>query len=64
MLRQIGWVLKRRGLLWWQGRVFVSKSEKMLLSLRSLGDLIPVKVPAHKKALHQHLQGLAGVQTE
>jgi phytoene synthase len=62
--RQIGWVLKRRGLLWWQGRVFVSKSEKMLLSLRSLGDLIPVKVPAHKKALHQHLQGLAGVQTE
>lgn len=62
--RQIGWVLKRRGLLWWQGRVFVSKSEKMLLSLRSLRDLIPVKVPAHKKALHQHLQGLAGVQTE
>lgn len=62
--RQIGWVLMRRGLPWWQGRVFVSKSEKMLLSLRSLMDLIPVKVPAHKKALHQNLQGLAGVQTE
>lgn len=62
--RQIGWVLMRRGLPWWQGRVFVSKSEKMLLSIRSLMDLIPVKVPAHKKALHQNLQGLAGVQTE
>ena len=62
--RQIGWVLKRRGLPWWQGRVFVSKSEKMLLSIRSLKDLIPVKVPAHNKALHHHLQGLVGVRTE
>lgn len=62
--RQIGWVLKRRGLPWWQGRVFVSKSEKMLLSIRSLKDLIPVKVPAHKKALHHNLQGLVGVRTE
>jgi phytoene synthase len=62
--RQIGWVLKRRGLLWWQGRVFVSKAEKMLLSLRSFRDLVPQKVPAHKKMLHQHLQGLAGVQAE
>lgn len=59
--RQIGWVLKRRNLPWWQGRVFVSKPEKSLLSLRSLGDLIPVKVPAHRKELHQYLQGLAGV---
>jgi phytoene synthase len=62
--RQIGWVLKRRGHPWWQGRVFVSKPEKMLLSLRCLRDLLPVKVPAHKKALHQHLRGLAGVETE
>ncbi len=62
--RQIGWVLKRRGLPWWQGRVFVSKSEKMLLSIRSLKDLIPVKVPAHNKALHHNLQGLVGVRTE
>jgi phytoene synthase len=59
--RQIGWVLKRRNLPWWQGRVFVTKSEKAFLSLRSLGDLKPLKVPAHKKELHQHLQGLAGV---
>jgi phytoene synthase len=62
--RQIGWVLERRGLPWWQGRVYVSKSEKMLLTLRSLRDIVPVKVPDHKKALHQHLHGLAGVQTE
>jgi phytoene synthase len=62
--RQIGWVLKRRGLRWWQGRVFVSKLEKALLSLRSFTDLKPVQVPAHKKQLHQHLQGLAGVQTD
>jgi phytoene synthase len=59
--RQIGWVLKRRGVPWWQGRVFVGKPEKALLSLRSIGDLKPVKVPAHKKELHQYLQGLAGV---
>jgi phytoene synthase len=59
--RQIGWVLKRRSLPWWQGRVFVTKQEKAFLSLRSLGDLIPLKVPAHKKDLHRHLQGLAGV---
>jgi phytoene synthase len=59
--RQIGWVLKRRSLPWWQGRVFVAKPEKAFLSLRSLGDLKPLKVPTHKKELHQHLQGLAGV---
>jgi len=59
--RQIGWVLKRRSLPWWKGRVFVTNPEKALLSLRSLGDLKPLKVPAHKKELHQHLQGLAGV---
>ncbi|MFT5561931.1 MAG: phytoene synthase [Candidatus Azotimanducaceae bacterium] len=62
--RQIGWVLKRRNLPWWQGRVFVTKPEKALLSLRCLWDLKPLKVPAHKKQLHQHLQGLAGVETE
>jgi phytoene synthase len=62
--RQIGWVLKRRGLPWWQGRVFVSKTEKTLLSIRSFKDLIPVRVPAHKKVLHQYLHGLAGVQTD
>ena len=60
--RQIGWVLRRRKLAWWQGRVMVSGGEKALLSLRSLADLRPKKVPAHQTQLHQHLQGLAGVQ--
>jgi phytoene synthase len=59
--RQIGWVLKRRCLPWWQGRVFVTKPEKALLSFRSLWDLKPVEVPAHLKQLHRHLKGLAGV---
>ena len=62
--RQIGWVLKRRGLPWWQGRAFVSTSEKILLSIRSLTNLIPMRVPAHNKVLHQYLDGLAGIQTE
>ena len=61
---QIGWVLRRRSLRWWQGRVFVAKSEKALLTLRSLRDLKPITVPAHKKKLHQDLQGLAGVDPE
>lgn len=60
--RQIGWVLQRRKLAWWQGRVIVSRGEKVLLSLRSLADLRPKAVPAHQTELHRHLQGLAGVQ--
>ena len=60
--RQIGWVLRRRNLVWWQGRVMVTGGEKALLSLRSLADLRPIKVPPHRTQLHQHLQGLAGVQ--
>jgi len=59
--RQIGWVLKRRNLPWWQGRIFVTKPEKILMSLRSFWDLKPIRVPTHKKELHRHLQGLAGV---
>ena len=60
--RQIGWVLRRRNLAWWQGRVMVTGGEKALLSLRSLADLRPKKVPPHRTQLHQHLQGLVGVQ--
>jgi len=40
----------------------VTGGEKALLSLRSLLDLRPIKVPPHRSQLHQHLQGLAGVQ--
>ena len=60
--RQIGWVLRRQDLAWWEGRVMVGKTEKARLSLRSLTELLPVHVPAHTSALHQHLEGLAGVQ--
>jgi phytoene synthase len=59
--RQIGVLLKRRHLRWWLGRVYVKAPEKALLSLRSILDLMPLKVPAHKNNLHQHLKGLAGV---
>ena len=60
--RQIGWVLKRQNMVWWQGRVMVTAGEKVLLSLRSMADLRPKVVPPHETKLHQHLQGLAGVQ--
>ena len=61
--RQIGWVLRRRKLAWWCGRVMVSAGEKVVLSLRSVADLRPKNVPLHQAHLHQHLQGLAGVQS-
>lgn len=60
--RQIGWVLQRNNLAWWRGRVMVSKPEKVLLSIRGLGELIPLKVPSHKRDLHKDLGGLAGVK--
>lgn len=62
--RQIGWVLRRRKLRWWQGRVYVNNAEKALLSLRSLMDLRPRAVPQHRAELHQYLQGLAGVDSK
>ena len=60
--RQIGRVLKRRKMVWWQDRVMVTGGEKVWLSLRSMADLWPKKVPPHQAQLHQYLQGLAGVQ--
>jgi phytoene synthase len=61
--RQIGVLLKRRNLSWWKGRVVVHKIEKIFLSIYSLVDLRPKKVPTHQPTLHQSLQGLAGVDT-
>ena len=43
--RQIGVLLRRRKLAWWKGRVVVNKIEKLFLSLYSLVDLRPKKVP-------------------
>ena len=62
--RQIGVLLRRRKLAWWNGRVVVNKIEKALLSLYSLVDLRPKKVPPHQSELHQSLQGLAGVDAK
>ena len=62
--RQIGVLLRRRKLAWWEGRVVVNKIEKTLLSLYSLVDLRPKKVPPHQSELHQSLKGLAGVNAK
>ena len=59
--RQIGVLLQRRHLRWWNGRVYVPASEKVLLTLRSLLDLRPAAMPSHKQHLHRYLKGLAGV---
>ena len=59
--RQIGIVLKRRNYAWWKGRVIVGKADKLMISLYCLIDLRPKKVPQHHSALHQSLEGLAGV---
>ena len=61
---QIGVLLRRRKLAWWKGRVVVTKIEKTLLSLYSLVDLRPKKVPPHQSELHQSLKGLAGVDAK
>jgi hypothetical protein len=39
----------------------VGKTEKMIISLYSLLDLWPKKVPPHLSELHTALKGLAGV---
>lgn len=59
--RQIGVSLRHRNYCWWHGRVYVATPKKALLSLRSIVDLRPIKVPAHNKQLHRHLKGLSGV---
>jgi phytoene synthase len=59
--RQIGISIRQRDYCWWHGRVYVTTPKKALLSLRSVVDLRPVKVPAHNKYLHRHLEGLSGV---
>ncbi|MFT6779764.1 MAG: phytoene synthase [Paraglaciecola sp.] len=58
--RQIGVLLRHRHFCWWHGRVYVAAPKKALLSLRSIIDLRPIKVPAHHEPLHRHLKGLFG----
>ena len=59
--RQIGVLLQRRHLRWWDGRIYVPASEKVLLTLRSLLDLMPATILSHNEHLHRDLKGLAGV---
>ena len=59
--RQIGVLLQRRHLRWWDGRIYVPASEKVLLTLRSLLDLRPATMQSHNQHLHRNLKGLAGV---
>ena len=59
--RQIGVLLQRRHLRWWDGRIYVPASEKVLLTLRSLLDLMPATILSHNQHLHRDLKGLAGV---
>ena len=59
--RQIGVLLQRRHLRWWDGRIYVPASEKVLLTLRSLLDLRPATILSHNQHLHRDLEGLAGV---
>ena len=59
--RQIGVLLQRRHLRWWDGRVYVPASEKVFLTLRSLLDLRPAAILNHNQRLHRDLKGLAGV---
>lgn len=60
--RQIGWLLRRRRLAWWRGRVVVGRAEKLMVSLRGVIDLMPKTVPPHQAQLHRPLNGLTGVQ--
>jgi phytoene synthase len=60
--RQIGWVLQRKKITWWEGRVMVAAPEKIMLSLRSFSELLPLTVPSHNAELHKNLKGLSGVQ--
>lgn len=59
--RQIGMVIRRRNCAWWKGRAMVGKAEKIMVSLYSLFDLWPKKVPSHQSELHLSLKGLAGI---
>ena len=59
--RQIGVLLQRRHLRWWDGRIYVPASEKVLLTLRSLLDLRPATMLSHNQHLNRDLKGLAGV---
>ena len=61
LYRQIGVQLVKNGTKWWDGRTIVSNSNKLMLSIFSLSDIILRDVTPHNKNLHSNLSGLTGV---
>lgn len=65
LYRAIGRKLRRQGLPWQQGRVYLGSGEKMLTILQQLPTLLRLvlraPVVAHDRSLHAHLAGLPHV---
>lgn len=59
--RAIGTKLAKNNCNWWMGRTIISKSSKLILTLRSMVDLFVIRKLPHEKKLHLHLKGLSGV---
>ena len=59
--REIGIKLSKKQYNWWEGRTIISRGAKLLLTIRSIGDLFFLKSSEHDESLHIHLKGLSGV---
>ena len=59
--REIGIKLSKKQYNWWEGRTIISRGAKLLLTIRSIGDLFFLKSNKHDESLHIHLKGLSGV---
>ena len=59
--KAIGLAIKWRNFAWWEGRVVVPMSYKLILSITSVRAFFPRSVPPHCSKLHIPLKGLAGV---
>ena len=59
--REIGIKLAKKQYNWWEGRTIISRGAKLLLTIRSIGDLFFLKSSEHDESLHIHLKGLSGV---
>ena len=59
--REIGIKLTKKQYNWWEGRTIVTRRAKLLLTIRSIGDLFFLKSRKHDESLHIHLKGLSGV---
>ena len=59
--REIGIKLAKKQYNWWEGRTIITRGAKLLLTIRSIGDLFFLKSSEHDESLHIHLKGLSGV---